>query len=140
MFAPIEINNIWSGQQGELIPACRIQPTSTQEVAITLGVLKQQQCHFAIKSGGHSRIAGASNAAGGVTIDLGQLSAVKLSDDRRSVHVGAGARWADVYRAVEAENLLVTGGRVADVGVGGLLLGGEFFERVSSNTEPRQVV
>jgi FAD binding domain len=41
-----------------------------------------------------------------------------------SVKVGAGARWFDVYRTLEAEGLMVLGGRVADVGVGGLTLGG----------------
>lgn len=38
--------------------------------------------------------------------------------------MGAGNKWLKVYKALEAENLMVLGGRVADVGVGGLTLGG----------------
>jgi hypothetical protein len=35
-----------------------------------------------------------------------------------------GARWEDVYLKLDAMNLAVSGGRVNDVGVGGLTLGG----------------
>jgi FAD/FMN-containing dehydrogenase len=123
-FTPNEINYIWSAQQGELVPACRVEPVSAKEVSVILGIVKQAKCHFAIKSGGHSQHPGASNAADGVTIDLARMNKVTVSKDRKSVQVGAGAVWLDVYRAVEAEDLLVVGGRVADVGVGGLLTGG----------------
>lgn len=91
-----------------------------------LNLVKEHQCHFAIKSGGHARFAGASNADGGVTIDLVRLNSIKLSADKKSVTIGAGNRWAEVYRSLEAEDLTVIGGRVATVGVGGVILGGEF--------------
>jgi FAD/FMN-containing dehydrogenase len=87
--------------------------------------VKENKCHFAIKSGGHARFAGASNADGGVTIDLVRLNSITLSADKKSVTIGAGNRWAEVYRSLEAENLTVIGGRVATVGVGGVILGGE---------------
>lgn len=53
------------------------------------------------------------------------MNKVEVSKSRKTVYVGGGARWMDVYKHVEAEKLLVVGGRVADVGVGGLLTGGE---------------
>ncbi|KAL8695588.1 MAG: hypothetical protein Q9224_003321 [Gallowayella concinna] len=37
--------------------------------------------------------------------------------------VGAGQRWGDVYKQLDAYNVTVVGGRVLDVGVGGLILG-----------------
>ncbi|MCJ1261071.1 hypothetical protein MMC22_000935 [Lobaria immixta] len=40
------------------------------------------------------------------------------------VQVGAGMRWADVYQSLDRYNVTVVGGRVLDVGVGGLILGG----------------
>lgn len=83
-------------------------------------------------------MAGASNAEGGVTIDLAQLNSVKLSKDKKSVHVGAGSRWFDVYRTLETESLVVVGGRVADVGVGGLLLGGESLLDSTGNVTKHQ--
>jgi len=87
----------------------------------------EEGCHFAVKSGGHARDAGFSNADGGVTIDLIRMGRVDLSKDKKSVKVGAGARWLDVYSSLEKDNLTVVGGRVADVGVGGLTLGGSYL-------------
>lgn len=54
------------------------------------------------------------------------MNKVEVSKDRKSVHVGAGSQWSHVYEKVGEEDLLVVGGRVADVGVGGLLTGGMF--------------
>lgn len=124
LFSPNEINYIWAAQQGELTPACRALPTTADEVSSILSIAKETQCHFAVKSGGHFQHAGASTASKGITIDLAKMNRVDVSKDSQSVFVGAGAQWADVYSAVEKENLLVVGGRVADVGVGGLLTGG----------------
>jgi FAD/FMN-containing dehydrogenase len=53
-----------------------------------------------------------------------RLNKIEVSKDRKSATYGAGLRWADVYSALEKEGLMVVGGRVADVGVGGLTLGG----------------
>ena len=69
--------------------------------------------------------AGAANIQDGVTIDLGLMNEVTVSPDSDTVSVGSGARWKDVYLKLDAMNLSVVGGRVYDVGVGGLLLGGE---------------
>ena len=100
-------------------------PVSAEEVSTILGIVKETQCHFTVKSGGHFQHAGASSADGGVTIDLAKMNKVEVSKDRASVYIGAGSQWLDVYNAVEKEDLLVVGGRVADVGVGGLLTGGK---------------
>jgi FAD/FMN-containing dehydrogenase len=116
--------SFWDAKQ-EVTPACRVEPESAQHIAQILNTVKEKQCHFAIKSGGHARFAGSSNADGGVTIDLVRLNSIKLSSDKKSVTIGAGSRWADVYRSLEAEHLTVIGGRVATVGVGGVILGGK---------------
>lgn len=60
-----------------MIPACVVQPTSAEEVALALKTITQHQCHFAVKSGGHARLKGASNADGGITIDLKGFDAVE---------------------------------------------------------------
>ena len=49
-----------------------------------------------------------------------------FDDDNSAVWLGPGARWRDVYSVLEPYNLVVSGGRVADVGVGGYVLGGGF--------------
>jgi FAD/FMN-containing dehydrogenase len=125
-FTPDDTNYIWAAQQGTLVPACRVEPTSPQQVSDILSIVKSTECHFAVKSGGHSVNAGASTCADGVTIDLRRFDEVSVSKDRKSVVVGAGSQWSRVYEQVEKDGLLVVGGRVADVGVGGLLTGGKF--------------
>lgn len=68
--------------------------------------------------------AGAANIQDGVTIDLSQMNSVDVYDDREITGVGPGARWSDVYTMLSPKNLSVVGGRVSDVGVAGLTLGG----------------
>lgn len=90
-----------------------------------LYLLVNSRIPFAIKSGGHSFVPGASNAnETGVTIDLSALSGIKLSEDNENVSIGVGARWFEVYKTLESESLTVPGARAGGVGVGGFLLGG----------------
>ena len=61
-----------------------------------------------------------------MTIDLSLLNQVTISLDRKSVSIGPGNLWGNVYKKLDAEGLATSGGRVSDVGVGGLVLGGGF--------------
>jgi FAD/FMN-containing dehydrogenase len=67
---------------------------------------------------------GASNINGGLAIDLLKLNQVTVSADQTQTSIGSGSRWIDVYSALEPKGLSVIGGRVADIGSGGLTLGG----------------
>jgi len=110
-----------------------VEPSSSEEVSFVLQTLIDTGCHFAIKGGGHDRAPGSSNADSGVTIDLVRLDQVEISKDRKGVKIGAGLRWGEAYLALEKEGLMVVGGRVSDVGVGGLTLGGELITATDSN-------
>ena len=68
--------------------------------------------------------AGAANIQDGVTIDLSGLDRFSVSSDRKSVTIGPGLRWGEVYTKLATYGLAVPGGRLGDVGVGGYLLGG----------------
>jgi FAD/FMN-containing dehydrogenase len=114
----------WSQQQETTNPTCRVAPTLTLDVSLTLYVLKSVGCQFAVKSGGHGAFVGASNINGGVAIDLLNMNSVTVSADQTQASYGAGNRWIDVYSKLETMGLAVIGGRVADIGVGGLTLGG----------------
>jgi hypothetical protein len=46
------------------------------------------------------------------------------------VKIGGGNVWGDVYKMLEKQDLAVVGGRVSDVGVGGLILGGKSMNHV----------
>ncbi|POS70631.1 hypothetical protein DHEL01_v210976 [Diaporthe helianthi] len=79
---------------------------------------------FSVKAGGHTAFAGGSNVDQGVTIDLLYMNDITVAGDSQTVSVGSGSRWIQVAEALDPLGLAVVGGRVADVGVAGLLLGG----------------
>ncbi|KAG6035664.1 hypothetical protein E4U41_005995 [Claviceps citrina] len=114
----------WSQQQQRTVPACRLAPESAADVSLAVLTSRVTGCAFAVKSGGHAASAGASNIDGGLAIDLRALNQVVVSADRKQTSVGAGNVWSDVYRKLAPMGLTVIGGRVSDVGVGGLTLGG----------------
>ncbi|KAF2493614.1 FAD binding domain protein [Lophium mytilinum] len=125
-------SSFWAAQQAAVTPFCIFQPSNSKEVAIAVLVSRRFGCSFAVKSGGHAAFAGASNVDGGITIDLAQLNAIELTRDRKIARVGTGNTWYQVYTALEADQLAVIGGRVADIGVGGLTLGGMMIIHSSS--------
>ena len=84
------------------------------------------QCPFAIRSGGHTPWAGAATIVNGVQIDLAAIKQVTVSSNQQVTSVGPGARWLDVYSTLDPLGLSVPGGRVATVGVGGLITGGSY--------------
>ena len=67
----------------------------------------------------------AANINDGVLIDMSLLKGVEYNAAKNQVKVGAGQRWGDVYKQLDAYNVTVVGGRVLEVGVGGLILGCE---------------
>jgi FAD binding domain len=75
----------------------------------------------------HTPFAGAANIDGGITLDLSNLNAVNVSADQSQVSLGPGNRWVDVYSKLDQLGVATTGGRVASVGVGGLILGGKYI-------------
>ena len=117
-------NGYWTQQERGLTPSCRFTPATAADVAGAVKLMTDQQCQFAVRGGGHMSFAGAANIEDGVTIDLGGMKQVTVSLDNTTTSVGGGARWVDVYQKLDSMQLAVSGGRVSDVGVGGLTLGG----------------
>lgn len=119
-----ETSSLWSRHQRSAKPAAVFQPKSAQEVAIVLLLCRAAECKFAVKSGGHAAMKGASNVDGGITIDLVSLNGVDLNADRTIASIGTGSRWTHVFKVLEKDRVAVAGGRSGDVGVGGYTLGG----------------
>lgn len=117
----------FSAQQQQLVPSCVVQPESAQQVSQALAVIKETECVFTVKSGGHSVATGASSIDGGIVIDLARLNRIQLSEDESSVFLGAGSKWRDVYLRLEERGLSTVGGRVGSVGVGGFTMGGKLI-------------
>lgn len=61
-------------------------------------------------------------------IHFGRLNQATLSKDGKVASVGPGGRWGNVANALGAKGAYVSGGRIPDVGVGGLLIGGELTQ------------
>ena len=130
----------WSAQQGAVSPSCVFKPTKVSEVSTVVLLARLYQCPFAVKGGGHAEFAGSSSIEDGITISMENFKQVDVATDKKTVDVGPGMRWVDVYTAVEQDGLSVAGGRVsantdsrlfnadrrqmAPVGVSGLILGG----------------
>ena len=104
-------------------------PQSSSDVSTAVKLLaKNPLCHFAVKGGGHSPNAGSANIHNGITIDMSLMNSVSLSADHSIAQISSGAKWGDVYDHLDAVGgLAVAGGENGNVGVGGLLLGGETF-------------
>lgn len=113
-------------KQQSISPYCIAQPRTSQQVADAVKALAtaKSTCKFAIRSGGHTPYAGASNIKDGVTIDLQYINSVSYSSLTKRVTIGAGAQWRKVFEYLQPLGVISTGGRWATVGAGGLITGG----------------
>lgn len=60
-----------------------------------------------------------------MTIDFNEhMRRVEIDELNSVVRVQPGAKWGEVYEFLESRGWMVVGGRLSDIGVGGLLLGG----------------
>jgi FAD/FMN-containing dehydrogenase len=78
---------------------------------------------FAIKGGGHSLNPGFSSTSG-IHISLRRMNDIVIHEDSKTVEIGAGLTWLDVYRFLTPKGINVVGGRLAKIGVAGFMLGG----------------
>ncbi|MEV4714979.1 FAD-dependent oxidoreductase [Micromonospora sp. NPDC049374] len=105
-------------------PAAVLLPRSTADVVAALRYAREQGRPIAVRSGGHG-LAGSSSVDDGVVIDLSGLNRIEVLDHAaRLVRVQAGARWAEVARALAPHGLAISSGDHGNVGVGGLAIGG----------------
>lgn len=89
-----EESTYYSAQQAALTPACRVAPTSPDDVSQIMKVATSTGCLFAVRSGGHMNWNGSSNIdASGFTIDLEQMNTVSLASDQKTATIQSGAAW-----------------------------------------------
>ena len=105
-------------------PALVVRPRDAGGVAIAIGYARNAGMVLSVRSGGHS-VLGSGTNTGGLVLDLAHLDAVEVVDRaKRIVSVGGGANWGQVASTLAPYGLGLTAGDTADVGVGGLTLGG----------------
>lgn len=102
-------------------PLAVVRCASVEDVQAGLERAARQRIPVAARSGGHS-YAGYSWPDGGLVLDLGGLSHVRV--DGRRATIGAGARMHDVYEALGAAGQALPAGSCGTVGIAGLALGG----------------
>jgi FAD/FMN-containing dehydrogenase len=100
MSTPIQVfsyfgqrQSYWAAQQREVCPACFVKPTTSQEVGTAVKVLAQNQCQFAIRSGGHSANTEFNIIERGVTIDLSDFKGIEIASDGTYANIKPGNRW-----------------------------------------------
>ncbi|KAH8587140.1 FAD binding domain-containing protein [Bisporella sp. PMI_857] len=114
----------WSTSCGDLRPSCIIEPTTSEEVAAIVQILRTNNETFAVKSGGHNPNNYFASVSGGPLISTKQLNEIILDRTTETARVGPGNRWDDVSGALDGTGYSAVGGRMGNVGVGGYLLGG----------------
>jgi hypothetical protein len=130
----------WAKQLQEKVPACVICPRDAEDLSKAIKIIKERCTElemnlapnesvglFAVRSGGHCPVYGASSIHGGVLIDLSLLNTVAVAEDEARVVIGAGCKSGEVTKVLDARGLAMCSGRNSSVGVGGYLLGGRFL-------------
>ncbi|MEP6638666.1 MAG: FAD-binding oxidoreductase [Chloroflexota bacterium] len=113
---------IWNGMIDRR-PAVIARCTSAEDVVAAVRHAREAGLEIAVKSGGHG-VLGLAVPEGGLMIDLGLMSEVRVDPTRRRAWVGGGALLRSLDRATEPHGLATTAGNVSHTGVGGLTLGG----------------
>jgi FAD/FMN-containing dehydrogenase len=114
----------WSSNQAEVNPYCIFIPRKPSQISVVILLARLAQCPFAAKSGGHAAFAGASSVEGGITISFANLKGVSLSKDKKIASIEPGNIWGPVYEELTKFDVSVVGGRLYNIGVGGLTTGG----------------
>ncbi|KAJ7437262.1 FAD-binding domain-containing protein [Mycena galericulata] len=113
-------------------PQCVVEPSSAQDIGEIFKTVKATRTPFAVKGGGHTSNQGFSSTTG-VHISLAQFNYTKLDASAKTVSIGGGTKWIDVYTTLDGTGFNVVGGRNPSVGVAGLTLGGGYSWKTNAH-------
>ncbi|RPB19032.1 FAD-binding domain-containing protein [Terfezia boudieri ATCC MYA-4762] len=106
------------------LPQCVFVPQTAKSVGVGIWAARLCSTDFAIRGGGHMPVPGFTGTKTGILFGLSALNTLSLSSDKTSVFVGPGRNWGEVYSFLAPHGQYALGGRIQQVGVPGLLLGG----------------
>ncbi|MDH0868273.1 FAD-binding oxidoreductase [Mitsuaria sp. GD03876] len=117
-----------NGRFDGLVPRALARCASAADVGAAFAFARSKRMNFALRSGSHSYV-GASATDAGLLIDTGPMDGVRMEGG--IAVVGAGAKLADVYRAVFDAGRILPSGSCVTVGITGITLGGGvgYFDR-----------
>lgn len=113
----------WNALFHDARPDLVVHCAGTADVIAAVRFARSAGLELAVKGGGHS-VPGLSTIDGGLLIDLGGMTGVRVDPVARRAIVQGGCRWRDIDRETQAFGLATTGGLVSDTGVAGYTLGG----------------
>ncbi len=116
-----DARRIWNRAAGGR-PALIARCADADDVSRAVRLARSRGLPMTVRAGGHS-FAGWSMIEDSVVLDLRDLTAVTVEEDRRIAHLGAGLRWGAVDHALRESDLATAGGSVSTVGVSGFTLG-----------------
>ena len=86
-----------------------VSPGSAEDVARSMKIIVFTQSTFSISSGGHDfNVNHSSVGQAGMLVGMVDVNQTTPSADKRSMTVGVGARWGDVYRALNESGVSVS--------------------------------
>ncbi|KAH8817737.1 hypothetical protein DL96DRAFT_1715456 [Flagelloscypha sp. PMI_526] len=95
----------WSNASS-LPAACTVEPSSVEDVQTLFSIINATRTPWA--EGDTCNNQNMSSTVG-LQISMSQFTDFKVSPDRKSVAIGTGLIWADVYAALDKEELIVLG-------------------------------
>lgn len=104
-------------------PACTVEPATLEDLSHVIKLVGKRRVAFAVQSGGHSGNPGFSSTKG-IQITMSGFKQVKFNSHTKTVDIGTGNLWDDVYDAIKDTGYQIVGGRVSGVGTGGFLFAG----------------
>lgn len=119
-----EQDEYWSEACSLLKPSCIIFPTTADEVAAIMRILRKNNDDFSVKSGGHSPNLYFSSVEDGPIISTVKLDSMNLDEETGIVQAGPGNRLDDMAKQLDGTGWTFVGGRIGNTGIGGLILGG----------------
>ena len=114
---------VYNAAYNDLYPFFFAYPKSEQDVQRCLKCAYENHVAIVIRSGGHCEAGYSTIGNEGFVIHLREMNQVIIDNTSKVVHIGAGARWGDVYNKT-GSSYDVVGGFCPTVGVSGYTLGG----------------
>ena len=109
----------------DLRPGIVVKCANAQDVVTAYKFAIEHEMQFTVRGGGHSA-AGYCLNAGGMVIDLQNMTAKRLDAERQVCWAQTGNRWHDIYIYLQSTNtgFIPIGGGCPTVGIPGFMLGG----------------
>lgn len=110
-----ETQQYWSTTLRSIDPACIVQPTSAEDVAVVVKALnKYPSVKFAVRSGGHDPNVGHATVQDGVQIVMTDLAGATYDANQDLAYIKPGGEWNDVIEELAPSGVAVVGGRLGE--------------------------